>query len=132
YLPIASAAHPPLTWGDQSSVHGFLTHVLRREYGTFRLSAHNTGNGSGLVLSRLGSFWQRVGSTTFWIGPPLFLAGLLPLIRANSMRSVAVLWLGALLLYLFGFNALANLRTGVPLQASIQERFWTQALVVVT
>src|SRR5439155_2082862 len=54
------------------------------------------------------------------------------LVRANSMRSVTVLWLGALLLYLFGFNALANLRTGVPLQASIQERFWQQALVVVT
>jgi hypothetical protein len=131
YLPIASATHPPVTWGDQTSVHGFLTHVLRREYGTFKLSAHNTGTGSGFVLSRLGSFWQRIGSMTFWIGPLLFLAGVLSLSRPNAMRSVAVLWLGALLLYLFAFNALANLGMQLPVQASIQERFWQQALVVV-
>src|SRR5262249_28130827 len=40
FLPIASgsATPSPAQWGDQTTVSGFLTHVLRREYGTLRLA----------------------------------------------------------------------------------------------
>ena len=38
YLPVSSYLNiARWTWGDQTSIGGFLTHVLRREYGTFDL-----------------------------------------------------------------------------------------------
>lgn len=38
YLPISSYLNRARwSWGDQTSLHGFLTHLLRAEYGTFSL-----------------------------------------------------------------------------------------------
>ena len=38
YLPVSSYLNVARwTWGDQTSIGGFLTHLLRREYGTFDL-----------------------------------------------------------------------------------------------
>ena len=38
YLPISSYLHQARwTWGDQTTLLGFLTHFLREEYGTFSL-----------------------------------------------------------------------------------------------
>jgi len=38
YLPLSSYLNVARwTWGDQTSVSGFITHLLRREYGTFDL-----------------------------------------------------------------------------------------------
>lgn len=38
YLPISSyLSQARWTWGDQTTLHGFLTHFLREEYGTFNL-----------------------------------------------------------------------------------------------
>ena len=38
YLPVASTLNiARWTWGDQRTVFGFVTHLLRTEYGTFDL-----------------------------------------------------------------------------------------------
>lgn len=38
YLPVSSyLSHARWTWGDQTTLRGFLTHFLREEYGTFSL-----------------------------------------------------------------------------------------------
>ena len=38
YLPVSSYLNVARwTWGDQTSISGFLTHLLRQEYGTFDL-----------------------------------------------------------------------------------------------
>ena len=39
YLPAATYCMPYVSWGDGCSVEGFLRHILRKEYGSFRLSA---------------------------------------------------------------------------------------------
>src|SRR4029453_808652 len=39
YLPWAAARHPAVAWGDPSTWSGFWAHLLRREYGTFRLAS---------------------------------------------------------------------------------------------
>jgi hypothetical protein len=42
YLPVSSFANVARwTWGDQTSFSGFLTHLLRAEYGTFDLVSYN-------------------------------------------------------------------------------------------
>ena len=43
YLPLASARIPLMSWGDQTTAGGFLNHLLRREYGTFRLGIQEQG-----------------------------------------------------------------------------------------
>ncbi|MCK6552561.1 DUF2723 domain-containing protein, partial [Myxococcota bacterium] len=65
YLPLASLAPNVATWGDQSTLDGFLRHFLRQEYGTFRLGgeafdatssfgAATIAFGRDLVLETLG------------------------------------------------------------------------------
>src|SRR5262249_4443008 len=49
YLPCAAARAAPVSWGDAASLGGFLDHVLRREYGTFRLAHEATGQGGELL-----------------------------------------------------------------------------------
>jgi len=47
YLPLSSYLNVARwTWGDQTSISGFLTHLFRREYGTFDL---------------VSDFWNQVG-----------------------------------------------------------------------
>ena len=39
YLPLATIHSPLVSWGDGTTVRGFMRHILRVEYGSFRLSA---------------------------------------------------------------------------------------------
>ena len=55
YLPLSSmSGHARWTWGDQSNLGGFLTHLLRREYGTMHLVSRNAlidnrGNNNDMI-----------------------------------------------------------------------------------
>src|SRR4030095_1987975 len=59
YLVVASG-HAPVTWGDTATLDGFLTHFLRREYGTFRLAESSVGSEGGLG-TRLGALLAAGG-----------------------------------------------------------------------
>jgi len=53
YLPLAASFNPrPGSWGDASSLAGFLHHLLRRDYGTFQLF-------SGAAGKSAEGFWAR-------------------------------------------------------------------------
>jgi hypothetical protein len=129
YLPIAAARGAAVSWGDPSSPGGLLAHLLRQEYGTFRLASPETG-AAGDVLPRLLLFWNRLASTTFWLGPLLLLASPLHFRTDAATRPLGGLWAASLVFYLTFFSLLANVRLDVPLHRMIQERFWQQALVV--
>jgi dolichyl-phosphate-mannose-protein mannosyltransferase len=130
YLPLAAAAHPPASWGDPTTLQGFLTHLLRREYGTFRLASPDVGDG-GATLPRIASFVNRLGASTAWLGPLLALsAAVLPRREPGAARRLAVLWLAVLTAYLVVFSFLANVRIDEALHRTVQERFWQQAVVV--
>lgn len=126
-LPIASAADPPIAWGDLTTLPGFVDHVLRREYGTFRLATEDVGAPGGQLVQRVGLFLGRWARTTAGVGPVTALAGLVVAVRA---RTVAVAWSGALVLDLVVFGTLSNVRLDVPLHLTVQERFWQQPLLL--
>ena len=130
YLVVASG-HAAVTWGDTSTLEGFLTHFLRREYGTFRLAESSVGIEGG-VGTRLAMFWSSAGRSTWWAHVPLALAALVSLRRAGSARWVTTLWVVALAFYVVVFSMLANARLEDPLHIMVQERFWQQALVVLS
>nr|XP_030710946.1 transmembrane protein 260 isoform X4 [Globicephala melas] len=51
YLPISSYRHQARwTWGDQTTLPGFLTHFLREEYGTFSLAKSEIGSSMSEIL----------------------------------------------------------------------------------
>ncbi|XP_072617743.1 protein O-mannosyl-transferase TMEM260 isoform X1 [Vulpes vulpes] len=57
YLPISSYLNQARwTWGDQTTLLGFLTHFLREEYGTFSLAKSEIGSSmSKILLSQVTS-----------------------------------------------------------------------------
>jgi hypothetical protein len=129
YLPFAAARGAPVVWGDAASVHGFLDHVLRREYGTFRLAHEATGRG-GDFLPRLLLFWRAAAESTL-VAPLLLLAPALSTLRHKGpARDLASLWLVALGFYLVVFCSLANVRLDDPLHVFMQARFWPQPFLV--
>jgi hypothetical protein len=130
YLPLASARPAAVTWGDATTWSGFLTHFLRREYGTFRLADESVGSGGSLWV-RFGLFWVAAARSTLYAVIPLGGASVAALRHADPRRGFVALWVAALLFYLTVFCYLANVRLDDPLHVFMQERFWQQGLVVV-
>jgi Protein of unknown function (DUF2723) len=130
YLPLSAARPAAVTWGDASTVPGFLTHFFRREYGTFRLADESIGIG-GALWPRFALFWQAAAHSSLFAVIPLGLAALVALRRAGPLRRFLGLWLVALLFYLIAFCYLANIRLDDALHVFMQERFWQQGFVVV-
>lgn len=53
YLLLSGLRAPYGSWGDTTTWAGFMTHLLRKEYGTFRLFSGNGGQRSGTHVARL-------------------------------------------------------------------------------
>lgn len=131
YLPWAAARHPAVAWGDPSSWPGFWAHLLRSEYGTFRLASEEVG-ASGDWGARVGHVVGMLAKSTFLVAPLLMIAAaaaatLRP--RTPRARLVAVV-LGTLVFYVATFAALANVRWDDLLHRTVQDRFWQQAVVL--
>jgi hypothetical protein len=131
YLPWAAARHPSVAWGDPSSWSGFWTHLLRREYGTFRLASQEVG-GSGSWAPSLADLVRRLAASTWGAAPVLLIAAAVRALKpGNAGGRLAALCLATLVFYVAVFAALANLRWDDLLHRTVQDRFWQQAVVLV-
>jgi hypothetical protein len=122
YIPIASARIPLMSWGDQTTVTGLLDHLLRREYGTFRLGIQEQGAD---LTDRLAAYTSGTFADLLWIGPILAIAGLVVSVRRASMALVWC-WAAAFLFYLITFNSLANGSLEPGVSRFVEGRFWQQ------
>ncbi|HEY0997783.1 MAG TPA: DUF2723 domain-containing protein [Gemmatimonadaceae bacterium] len=123
YLPLASLAPSVATWGDQRSIAGFLTHLLRREYGTLRLGAAAYVRDASFA-AQVGMYLRFEWRELLGIGMPLAALGAWTGMRQRRTRGLTA-WLAASwLLYVIVFHALANLPVGNPLFLGVQQRFW--------
>jgi hypothetical protein len=127
YLPLAGKFSHGLIWGEPSTWHGFLTHLLRREYGTFQLAAGTTATEVSLPLL-LERYFATAASRLMIIGLPLALIGLAWSIfnrgSPRVSRSLGIAVAAVLCLYLVGFQSLVNLSPADPLLAGVLARFW--------
>ena len=114
------------SWGDQRSLGGLLTHVLRREYGTFRLANTPSTTDSEFGL-RLRTYLQAVPSELPPLGAPLLLIGLVHSLAVSELRPLGVALLAAYVLYVGVFLYLSNLPVSSAFYLQIQQRFWPQA-----
>ncbi|KAM6960759.1 protein O-mannosyl-transferase TMEM260 [Aplochiton taeniatus] len=125
YLPLSSCLNTARwSWGDQSSLLGLLTHLLRREYGTFSL-AKSEGNTN--LAAMLHAQWDHsVADLSVLV---LVLCGLALLLGSLERGCRAVPWLlfSMLLVYSLFFSWRANLDISSPLLLGVVERFWIQS-----
>uniref|UniRef100_H2MNF3 Transmembrane protein 260 n=1 Tax=Oryzias latipes TaxID=8090 RepID=H2MNF3_ORYLA len=99
YLPISSYLNTARwSWGDQTTMSGLLTHLLRTEYGTFSLV---------LKKSQILDYFR--------------------LCFCRACRPISWLLAAMLLIYSLFFAWRANLDISRPLLLGVVERFWLQS-----
>ncbi|RYF11191.1 MAG: DUF2723 domain-containing protein, partial [Deltaproteobacteria bacterium] len=122
YLLWAGAHASPLDWGDTAHWEGFVDHLLRRQYGTFRLARRGDGSGAWAFLSAYGrcALGELCG-----VGVPLAAVAAVVACRSPSRQGgpVRLLWLGVLT-YLLVFAVQANLSVDDPLTRDVLARFF--------
>ncbi|XP_041828779.1 transmembrane protein 260 isoform X2 [Melanotaenia boesemani] len=125
YLPISSYLNVARwTWGDQTTLSGLLTHLLRAEYGTFSLA--KTESSVGMTKMLQAQFDHCLAELSL---PVLLLAGIGFLLSSwdRMYRSVSWLLTAMMLFYLLFFAWRANLDISRPLLLGVVERFWLQS-----
>jgi len=121
YLPWASSRRLISSWGDATRPDGFLDHVLRREYGTLRLSSKET---EASLLTNLWHYLADGAEQLLFAGMALALLGVALALRDSRRRGgFAVVLFAAWLCYTVGFNALSNPDFESGVGREIQARF---------
>ena len=132
YLPWAGSRPAAVSWGATNTWAGFWTHVLRREYGTFRLAVIGLGSpasGGELVAAWFRDLLGQIG----WWGTGLAVVGFVATTWRTEWKRHG---LGAAVMAALGFGvlafaALANLPVDDPLHRAIVARFWQQPEILV-
>ena len=129
YMPMATGAQG--SWGDCTTIAGFLKHLLRQEYGTFVLHPDMTSELSMVDRIRLyvGSIVTELPRATQKMFILLIIFGSVVsiLARGHAGRVIALMWLT----YVIVFHALSNLDLEGELMFEVHRRFWMQPNVVV-
>lgn len=130
YMPIRAGTED--SWGDQTSLGGFMHHFLRAEYGTFQLAADSISEDPGM-WSRLCVYWTTLHQESAYAAPMLGLFGLYHALRSPYaiVRDSSHVFLWSYVMYVLVFHKLANLDLS-PLFLGVQARFWMQANVYVS
>ncbi|KAK2878589.1 hypothetical protein Q8A67_019380 [Cirrhinus molitorella] len=125
YLPISSYLNRARwSWGDQTSLHGLLTHLLRAEYGTFSLAKTD----ENLNLPKM--LWAQWNHCVNDLSTPVLALALLGILLSlwNRLRCVFIWWIVTMVsVYSVFFAWRANLNIEKPLLLGVVERFWLQA-----
>jgi len=132
YLLIAPRFGSAITWGDTATLQGFLDHVLRREYGALQLAESSSSTIQDTAVHRLSALAIRLTTTTAGVAPLFALLALPGIARRGGLRSVASFWAIGLACHLVIFASLSNLSVIDSVHATVQERFWQQAIVVLS
>ena len=119
-----------MSWGNANTLAGFKKHVLREEYGTFKLTADES---DGRLLEGLHHFILRLYHEWALL-VCLIVPGMLSLCRrAGTQRWFAVTSLSSVVFYLITFHYLANIELhNKPDQQNIVRRFWLMPFIVST
>ncbi|NXQ88951.1 TM260 protein, partial [Nyctibius grandis] len=131
YLPASSYLNRARwTWGDQTTLQGFLTHFLREEYGTFNLAKSETGSSMReMLIFQLAQMKSELSLPVLVLALVACVSTALP----TKQQKSPVIWLftGMLCLYSLFFAWRANLDITKPLFLGVVERFWLQSSAVV-
>ena len=133
YLPWAARHGAPVSWGEADTWTGFWTHVLRRDYGTFRLAASGVAGvatGPSIALAWARELFDQFGG---W-GVALAVVGAAASVSACRHRPILLLPIAVPVFSVAAFAWLGNLPVTDALHREIVSRFWQEpnAFVFVT
>lgn len=128
------ATYRPLgSWGDTSTVEGFIKHLLRKEYGTFALYSGSDAQQAQLIPANL-RYFSHLASDSLFGGIILLLAGAFAAFDSTSRHpnfSPGVVLVGSWIFYLIVFHSLSNLPIDKKkIYLGIHMRFWMQPHIV--
>ena len=116
YLPLAAADATTLSWGDPSTLQGFVDHLLRRDYGTFRLGGEAAT--SWTSFATLNALYVRsLAANTLVVGLPLAAVGMAAAVGRGG-RLLASRGYGALLLESVAPEGILLTRGDLPTNAT--------------
>uniref|UniRef100_A0A8D0BSJ1 Transmembrane protein 260 n=1 Tax=Salvator merianae TaxID=96440 RepID=A0A8D0BSJ1_SALMN len=131
YLPASSYLNKARwTWGDQTTLKGFITHLLREEYGTFNLAKLENGSSMSDVL--MFQVTHMKAELSLVVQGFAIVACLSAAVRPKGEK-LHLVWLFTLMLFTYSlfFAWRANLDISKPLFKGVVERFWMQSNAVV-
>lgn len=124
YLPLASHFIPLMGWGDQTHLTGFLTHLLRAEYGTFQLRSDQTGHEDWLFFTQMGTYLKSIPFEFLFFGVLLIGLGFLFSMKRQNRSSFAQLVCFVFFFYTLGFAYLSGDQLNDELSRNIHARFY--------
>jgi hypothetical protein len=130
YLPHASASSAAISWGDETTLNGFLDHVLRRNYGTFSMGKVSKGGAFVAEGTFFPTLWRMVGYAfprLLWLGPVLSVIGFMSNVKDRDRRGPAYTLLFVLGFYVLAYCMLSNLSTSRELYVTVLARFFIQS-----
>jgi hypothetical protein len=127
WLPLASLRGDGVVWGEPQTPRGFLAHLLRAEYGTFRLDP--AGAGLAAHGGHLADFLAAIPRGLGWPGAALLLAGGWAVVRSRPLRPLGLALLAWLALQLAFFTRI-GFPAEVPLYRGVVERFHVMPFAV--
>jgi hypothetical protein len=130
YLCFASRSRAAVSWGDLSTLDGFLAHVLRRNYGTFKMGQASKGSAFVAEGTFLPTLWQLLGHSLprfAWLGGLLAFVGCYAAARSRRERSLGYVLLAVLGGYVLVFCSLSNLSMERGLYVTVLSRFCIQS-----
>jgi hypothetical protein len=130
YLWLASRSQAAVSWGDETTLGGFLAHVLRRNYGTFSMGQASKGSAFVSEGTFLPTLWQMLGHSLprfAWAGPLLAVLGCYQAAKSRRERGPAYVLFATLAGYVLVFCALSNLSMDKELYITVLSRFCIQS-----
>jgi hypothetical protein len=125
YLPIEASGSSAVSWGAASTLSGFWTHVLRREYGTLHLAVEGLASGASPAAT-LAAWGASALEQLGWWGAAVACVG----VAAAGVRwrraGLEAAILGGAALSVGVIVLLGNLPVADPLHREIVARFWQQ------
>uniref|UniRef100_A0A7S4JJE5 DUF2723 domain-containing protein n=1 Tax=Guillardia theta TaxID=55529 RepID=A0A7S4JJE5_GUITH len=136
YLPLAGRQAAFGAWGELDTVDGFLTHFLRKEYGTFRLYSGNENSKIGEQLWEALFLYVKnfTFESTLVIGPFFFAVGLSRVVvdcfSSRRLNTAGFAFTCSFIFYMVVFHCLSNLPLDQPLYFGVHMRFWMQGHII--
>ena len=126
---LASASAAAVSWGDETTVAGMVTHLLRRDYGTFGMGEATDGAfvDGGTLWPNLLLMWGDAFPRCLWVGPLLGAMGIVFGLRNRRTRPVASVLLFVFAFYGLTFCDLANVSPLSPIRGTLVGRFCVQS-----
>lgn len=127
YLYLLIAKQTTHSWGDTRTFAGFLTHILRTEYGVFQLGPNIIEN---TFFDSLVYFFKQMFTEMLGLGILLSIVGVL--ISFKRKISLLQFMFAGLLFYIFIFHLLARFTVQDEVYREVLSRFWQQPVLLLS